>query len=253
MNGPGVFVVEKTCPACGKVFEVPRSGALRRKACSYQCAWDLRGRRAVERTCKQCGAKFTTVPSQIQRGYGRFCSRACGYAHTVASATPRKQRKPKDPKAPPKPKRARARKPDLEWAKAVKERDGYRCRRCGRTSGQQIHAHHVITRAQAPHLKHDVSNGIALCNSCHSWVHNNPAESYANGWLGHGWEGTLERRREKVARALTVDMDDDRLRELHATPGYRVPQIAKELGVGEGSVRRRMKQLGLPSFPAGRP
>ncbi len=54
------------------------------------------------------------------------------------------------------------------------------------------------------------------------------------------------------ASTLPVAVPEGRLRELHAE-GYRVPAIAKALGVGEGSVRRAMRDLELPSFPAGRP
>lgn len=50
-----------------------------------------------------------------------------------------------------------------------------------------------------------------------------------------------------------VSVDEHRLRTLYETPGYRVPQIARDLGVGEAVVRRRMREMGLPSFPAGRP
>jgi hypothetical protein len=32
-------------------------------------------------TCQHCGTAFATKPSEIRKGNGRFCSRACGYAH----------------------------------------------------------------------------------------------------------------------------------------------------------------------------
>lgn len=57
----------------------------------------------------------------------------------------------------------------------------------------------------------------------------------------------------RAARRPRVDVDDRRLRDLHGRPGYRVPQIAAELGVGTWVVRRRMRELGLPSFPSGYP
>lgn len=50
-----------------------------------------------------------------------------------------------------------------------------------------------------------------------------------------------------------VEIDPDTLRRLHAEPGARVRSIARRLGVGEQIVRDRMKELGLPSFPPGRP
>lgn len=59
--------------------------------------------------------------------------------------------------------------------------------------------------------------------------------------------------RRTISEAKRVAVDDERLIRLHSTPGYRVPQIANALGVGAGVVRRRMRELGLPSFPPGRP
>ena len=50
------------------------------------------------------------------------------------------------------------------WARAVLERDGYTCRRCGAPATE---ADHIIPRSIAPHLAAEVSNGQALCTSCH--------------------------------------------------------------------------------------
>jgi hypothetical protein len=59
-------------------------------------------------------------------------------------------------------------------------------------------------------------------------------------------------RSRSISEAKRVQVDDDRLRALHATPGFRVPQIAEALDVGQAVVRRRMRELGLPPFPPGR-
>ena len=55
-----------------------------------------------------------------------------------------------------------------EWRAAVMERDG-RCVDCG--SGEALHAHHIVHWADDPGLRFDVSNGEALCFSCHSGRH----------------------------------------------------------------------------------
>jgi hypothetical protein len=50
------------------------------------------------------------------------------------------------------------------WAKAVKERDGYKCQKCG--SKENLHAHHV----EPLHITYDawlVENGITFCAVCH--------------------------------------------------------------------------------------
>jgi len=53
------------------------------------------------------------------------------------------------------------------FAKAVKERDGYQCRRCGGTAG--LVAHHVKPLQEGG--TYDPSNGITLCAGCHASEH----------------------------------------------------------------------------------
>jgi len=53
------------------------------------------------------------------------------------------------------------------FAKAVKERDGYRCQECGST--ERLIAHHVIPLQEGG--THDPSNGITLCATCHAPRH----------------------------------------------------------------------------------
>ena len=50
------------------------------------------------------------------------------------------------------------------WAAAVKERDGWRCRKCGKAG--RLEADHVtpLDRGGAPF---DLANGQALCVRCH--------------------------------------------------------------------------------------
>lgn len=47
-------------------------------------------------------------------------------------------------------------------------------------------------------------------------------------------------------------VDDEKLRRLRSE-GVPVAAMADELGVGIGVVRRRMRELGLPSYPSGKP
>jgi len=54
----------------------------------------------------------------------------------------------------------------VEWRKAVFERDGYTCRVCG-VRGGRLQAHHIKPFKDHLALRHDVSNGIALCLPCH--------------------------------------------------------------------------------------
>lgn len=51
------------------------------------------------------------------------------------------------------------------WAREVKERDGYKCKKCG--DKENLEAHHIVPWKKNKLLKHDISNGITLCRSCH--------------------------------------------------------------------------------------
>lgn len=69
-------------------------------------------------------------------------------------------------------------------AELVRWRDRDRCRRCGTyTPGGSLH-HRQGRGGPNPHRAAAV---ILLCGSgttgCHGYVHANPAESYANGWM----------------------------------------------------------------------
>lgn len=73
------------------------------------------------------------------------------------------------------PERQRLYKTD-EWAKLVRfifQRDNYTCQKCGdgHTKNNKLHAHHLRSWADNPHLRLEPSNLITLCDSCHLWVH----------------------------------------------------------------------------------
>jgi hypothetical protein len=55
------------------------------------------------------------------------------------------------------------------WVKAVKDRDGWKCRECGAT--ERLHAHHVKRWRDYPNLRYELSNGITLCHPCHEEAH----------------------------------------------------------------------------------
>lgn len=60
------------------------------------------------------------------------------------------------------------------WAKAVKDRDGWRCTKCGSTD--RLHSHHIKPWRHYPESRYDVSNGLTLCYQCHEQAH------------GRGWK-----------------------------------------------------------------
>ena len=58
------------------------------------------------------------------------------------------------------------------WRKAVYERDKYHCQHCG--ENRNLHAHHIKEFSTHPKLRYVVSNGLTLCQGCHSKHHGRP-------------------------------------------------------------------------------
>lgn len=88
------------------------------------------------------------------------------------------------------------------WRKAVYERDGYNCRKCG-SHGGDLNAHHLSAYDSDPKGRFDVSNGVTLCPKCHTAFHlvygfggNTPAQF--EKWLSGNTEVTTETK-ESVA------------------------------------------------------
>lgn len=164
----------KRCLVCSSEFTPKPVHYLRSKYCSSKC-YGLASIRIEDRKCINCSKSYKFQPSQLNRykNAGKYCSRPCAYEKRVklnaskptTDAWGRTRRKA-----------------DVVWQTAVRERDGCICQRCG-IYDKYIHTHHRATRSQRPDLKHDVDNGVCLCNSCHTWVHKNPKISYKQGWL----------------------------------------------------------------------
>lgn len=53
------------------------------------------------------------------------------------------------------------------WSRLVLSRDNHTCQKCHVTEGR-IDAHHIKPLNDNPKLKYELSNGIALCRSCHA-------------------------------------------------------------------------------------
>ena len=57
------------------------------------------------------------------------------------------------------------------WSGKVRKRDGYKCRRKGCGSKENLHAHHIFNQADNPDLRYEIWNGITLCQTCHITFH----------------------------------------------------------------------------------
>lgn len=57
-----------------------------------------------------------------------------------------------------------------EWRSKVFERDNYTCQDCNKKGGE-LNAHHIKSYATFKELRHEVDNGITLCEGCHKLRH----------------------------------------------------------------------------------
>ena len=55
----------------------------------------------------------------------------------------------------------------LEWSRAIKRRDGRRCKLKDDTCSKKVVAHHIKGWASYPELRYELSNGITLCTGHH--------------------------------------------------------------------------------------
>jgi hypothetical protein len=62
----------------------------------------------------------------------------------------------------------------------IRERDGDRCSKCGRTSGP-LDVHHRWMRSAGSDDR--ACNRLTLCRGDHDWVHRNPQAARLGGWL----------------------------------------------------------------------
>lgn len=54
-----------------------------------------------------------------------------------------------------------------KWAKEIKERDNWICKKCGCLERKALAAHHIIPWKSDESKRFDIENGITLCNVCH--------------------------------------------------------------------------------------
>lgn len=75
--------IMRSCQYCGTGFSVWPSAVSRRRFCSRACAFAGGGhgrpptKERQECACLRCGQVFSLLPSEVERGRGKYCSRVC--------------------------------------------------------------------------------------------------------------------------------------------------------------------------------
>jgi 5-methylcytosine-specific restriction endonuclease McrA len=121
--------------------------------------------RCCNPACRQWKDKAGCVPY----GLGWCCDTDCRWKATEARRRGLEQRDKKvKERSDPVPREAPGKdRFTAERRRAVQQRDGRRCRRCGGERG--LHVHHVIYRSEGGN--HEETNLITLCFGCHDRVH----------------------------------------------------------------------------------
>lgn len=142
----------KDCKYCHKEFKSLRKNKL---FCDTSCANKSRGTKFTKK-CLICNNKFTTVPSQVKLGGGKYCSTHCSdIGHRKDNEFVKDRRKTVVYK---------------EWRLDVFARDNWTCQKC-LIRGGALEAHHIYSYARYDELRTTQCNGITLCKKCHSDFH----------------------------------------------------------------------------------
>ncbi|PEB52508.1 hypothetical protein COO03_11825 [Bacillus sp. AFS098217] len=161
----GIFMYQQ-CEVCEKGFEHKK----RRKTCSKQCAYKLRGKnssntqsRKILQICKWCGGERYVSPAYSDR---KFCSPDCWYESNSGENSPKWNGNKFYQSV------------TYEHNKRMAEirrwiiEDRECCERCGKRceDESEFHAHHKRS-VEHEESRYDLSNIILLCRSCHTKIH----------------------------------------------------------------------------------
>jgi hypothetical protein len=199
--------IQVTCayPPCGKSFQVvhARKGTAKYCCHSHRSLHLCQGekhpcwRDDYDRTPKQCalsGCDNVFGPDDCANitifQKRKFCSREhadLGGFRYQGEAHPRYK---------PNSRRRARRGKHGGWERRVKSRDQNTCQDCG-AKDRPIHAHHIVSFADAPDLRWEISNGVTVCDECHWKRHGwnvSPAhiDTVSNGVRHRRWEGHCE-------------------------------------------------------------
>ena len=147
------------CGFCKNQFRIPNSRKNTAKFCSASCrskvicrksiqkGWTMKGRKHTEFTKKKLSNNMIGKIGKFARNWKGGISRA--YKTGYYSSHYKK------------------------WRINVFERDNYTCQNCGISGSKKyLTAHHIKSFSHHPELRFSLSNGLTLCELCHSKTDN---------------------------------------------------------------------------------
>lgn len=150
---------EMNCLNCEEKFIVQSYRDA--KYCSRKCKHEYNSNPIIQKPCSNCG-KIIDRKSQRFRGEHQFCSKEC--SDKFLSGKNHYEWKPELHKEHEAGLLKR-------WARSIKKRDNYKCKKCGESERRLLEAHHIKPRKDFPDLKFEMNNGITLCLNCHIKEH----------------------------------------------------------------------------------
>lgn len=114
------------------------------------------------------------------------------------------------------------------WALKVKERDGFACVVCGKTSG--LNSHHIYSRSNYS-TRWDINNGVTLCVSHHVFgnelsAHKTPTDF--SDWLVHKYGRLFI---DDLKRKKSLAYDGDRKSALLRLKSYSFGKLQEDHAV----------------------
>lgn len=205
---------------------------------------ELPGMKLAE--CFICDKEFWRAKSHLKRAKHNLCSRECKDKLATQQNTGEENWNWKGGVTP---ENIAARARLGSWKKAVHQRDNYTCRICGDNGGGNLNAHHIRKFSEYPELRDNVSNGISLCEICHNkmfGVENDFVDFFEN-ILDSGIDMSLKHIEYEEKLEKMWAEQEILLNSLYWDQEKSVPEIAIEIGMSEGGIRKRMKKLGIKS------
>lgn len=175
--------IDCKCDMCGKAFKKEKGQVNKWKNhfCGRECyikylqieenkkkGKDSPKYSQVDAICDWCGKKFKSYKSTASKA--RFCSLQCRNDWQSDMMKGSKHYNWKGGKTEKRHLDMISREYKA-WRRAVFQRDHYTCQICGDNRGGNLRAHHIKSYSEHPELKHDVENGVTLCEKCHIKVH----------------------------------------------------------------------------------
>jgi hypothetical protein len=169
--------IEKKCSICGLVFYVSPSratGQHERKVCGLECSGVLTSRRKHPMLGKHHSLESKEKNRLAHIGQKAWNRGLKGYMageqHHWFGLNRSGENNPtyiKDRTKLKKTDREYSNSAYMNWMKAVKNRDGWKCRIADKNCSGRLESHHILPWRDYPELRYEINNGITLCRHHH--------------------------------------------------------------------------------------